>query len=142
MGVNINFINRSRDTFVAGRHSYACGSGQKMTLFRGLGWRSAMRLTGCSIERSTACAQPGKARKTRTTVILESRVFESILTHPEDHLLFDQVSGAHRIDFVGTGRFQGLSFELTTELDASAHATRGYVNQPGAMLFRYTPRFK
>jgi hypothetical protein len=69
---------------------------------------------------------------------MEARVFEQILLDPEDHLLFDQLSGGGRIDFVGIGRFEDLSFELTTEADASAHVlARPYLNVPGAMIFRY-----
>lgn len=70
---------------------------------------------------------------------MEARVFEQILTDPQDYQLFDQLSGAGRIDFVGTGEFEGFTFELTTEGGVAAHSLREYLQQPGAFIFTYPP---
>jgi hypothetical protein len=58
---------------------------------------------------------------------MEARVFEQILTDPQDYQLSDQLSGASRIDFVGPGDFEGFTFELTTEGGVAAHALREYL---------------
>jgi hypothetical protein len=72
---------------------------------------------------------------------MESRVFESILTHPEDYALFDQLSGAGRIDFVGIGRFEGFTFELTSLAGVLPHSLRAYMQEPGAFIFSYSSLF-
>lgn len=52
---------------------------------------------------------------------------------------FLQVSGPGRIDFIGTGAFQGYTFELTTEAGVAGHAVRAYMQEPGSMIFTYLP---
>ena len=61
----------------------------------------------------------------------------NLMSRPLDAGFF-QVGGAYRIDFKGFGRFEGLSYELTTEADVAAHLLRLYVQQPGARIFTYT----
>jgi hypothetical protein len=51
---------------------------------------------------------------------------------------FEQVSGSGRIDFAGRGIYEGLTFEVTTELDAASHVARPYMQNPGAMIFTYS----
>jgi hypothetical protein len=50
---------------------------------------------------------------------------------------FMQVSGPNRIDFIGTGAFEGYTFELTTEAGVAGHAARIYLQEAGAMIFTY-----
>ena len=52
---------------------------------------------------------------------------------------FLQISGPNRIDFIGTGAFEGYAFELTTEAGVAEHVLRVYMQAPGAMIFTYTP---
>jgi hypothetical protein len=51
---------------------------------------------------------------------------------------FEQASGGGRIDFIGKGIYEGLSFEVTTEFDAPGHIARIYMQQQGAMIFTYS----
>ena len=52
---------------------------------------------------------------------------------------FLQISGPNRIDFIGTGAFEGYAFELTTEAGVIGHAVRAYMQTPGAMIITYPP---
>ncbi len=52
---------------------------------------------------------------------------------------FVQVGGPGRIDFVGTGAYEGYTFELTTEAGVAEHALRAYMQEPGAMISTYLP---
>jgi hypothetical protein len=71
---------------------------------------------------------------------MEALVNEINIAHPATAGAgFTQVGGAYKIDFIGWGRFEGLTFELTTEAAVGAHAVRPYVQgTPGAMIFTYT----
>ena len=97
--------------------------------------------TGAAVTMSqlgAAASKPAFAR-TLSGNAMEALVNEINIAHPATDAGFTQVGGASKIDFIGWGRFEGLTFELTTEAAVGAHAVRPYVQgTPGAMIFTYT----
>jgi hypothetical protein len=79
---------------------------------------------------------PGLARALEGNA-MEALVNAIIEDLPAAEGSFLQVSGPGRIDFIGTGAYTGLSFELTTEAAVAAHALRVYLQEAGAMIFTY-----
>lgn len=80
--------------------------------------------------------EPGFARALAGNA-MEAAVNAFIEDLPPGEGSFLQVSGPSRIDFIGTGAFQGYTFELTTEAGVAEHAVRTYMQEPGAMIFTY-----
>ena len=98
------------------------------------------RHTGFPVSPGQLGAAANKPQFARTLAgnAMEGLVDAINFAHPATDAGFRQVGGAYKIDFVGWGRFEGFSFELTTEAGVGAHAGRDYVQAPGAMIFTYT----
>lgn len=98
--------------------------------------------TGAAVTMGQLGAASYKPSFARTLAgnAMEALVNEINIAHPASTGAgFTQIGGANRIDFIGWGRFEGLSFELTTEAAVRPHAERSYVlGTPGAMIFTYT----
>lgn len=70
---------------------------------------------------------------------MEALVNKIIEDLPPGEGSFLQVGGPGRIEFVGTGAYEGCTFELTTEADVAGHAVQPYMQEPGAMISTYLP---
>lgn len=97
--------------------------------------------TGAAVTLGQLGAATHKPSFARTLAgnAMEALVNEINVAHPATDAGFRQVGGAHKIDFVGWGKFEGLTFELTTEGAVLIHGERPYIQAtPGAMVFTYS----
>ncbi len=85
-----------------------------------------------------ANGNPGFARALGGNA-MEALVNAIVEDLPQGEGSFLQISGPNRIDFIGTGAFEGYAFELTTEAGVIGHAVRAYMQLPGAMIITYPP---